>query len=116
MLCSSSRGLTKTDSDHFLAHGTKFPAHSLPKHMQLLGHTQYLDVLKVDVESMEYRAFQGLSVGECASADVRVGQLLVELRTPPNKKAPGSTVKRLFSFVSPSVAFADFQRVNPIWH
>lgn len=163
--------------EFFPARGTRFPAQSLVRHMELLGHTEtdfhnsraprspsssslfplssstspspsrrninrYLDVLKVDIESSEYRAFQGMAVGECPAADVRVGQLLIELHAPQNQKSPGSTVKRFFhhiyscgmllfskernhwgcsgfycvefSFVSPSVAFADFKRVNPV--
>jgi hypothetical protein len=109
--------------------------------MRRLGHAgRHLDILKVDVEASEYRSFTGLAVGECVAADVRVGQLQIELHAPSNLKAKEITVKRLFhslyscgmllfskernhwgchgfycvefSFVSPSVAFEDFRSLN----
>jgi hypothetical protein len=135
-------GLTKKDMDHFPARGTKYPARSLDAHMKQLGHSsRRLDILKIDVESSEYRSFQGLRIGDCASADVRVGQLEIELHNPSNLKTKEITVKRLFhslyscgmllfskernhwgchgyycvefSFISPSLAFEDFRSVNP---
>jgi hypothetical protein len=138
-------GLTHKNMDYFRARGTKFAAQSLVKHMDLLGHSsRYLDVLKVDIESSEYRSFQGLTVGECAAADVRVGQVQIELHMPYHTSLSQRdiTIKRLFrslyscgmmlfskernhwgcngyncvefSFLSPSLAFADFKSVNPI--
>lgn len=135
-------GLTKNNMNSFPARGTKFRAQSLPMHMAQLGHSsRYLDVLKIDVESSEYISFMGLVIGDCASATVKVGQVQIELHHPHNVLTPDLTIKRLFhslyscgmllfskegnhwgcggyrcvefSFLSPSLAFADFKSVNP---
>eukprot|EP00603_Paraphysomonas_imperforata_P001251 CAMPEP_0114415862 /NCGR_PEP_ID=MMETSP0103-20121206/2130_1 /TAXON_ID=37642 ORGANISM="Paraphysomonas imperforata, Strain PA2" /NCGR_SAMPLE_ID=MMETSP0103 /ASSEMBLY_ACC=CAM_ASM_000201 /LENGTH=285 /DNA_ID=CAMNT_0001584063 /DNA_START=58 /DNA_END=912 /DNA_ORIENTATION=- len=90
-------GLTNKNLDHFPARGRKFDAKSVDAHMRQLGHeNRSLDILKVDVESSEYRSFQGLMIGECAQADTRVGQLLIELHQFSTMKFKYYTVKKLF--------------------
>ena len=128
----------KTNQNEFDGKVSKlYPTRTLPDHMRHLGHAnKKINVLKVDIEGSEYSAFSDIVIGECATADILVDQLLIEVHGV-DRNLVISLMKMLhkcnmrlfskerngwgchgwycleYSFVSPSFAFEVFQSTHP---
>lgn len=133
-------GLVGRNVKEFSIGATKFPGLDLLSHMVALGHqSRVIDVLKIDIERSEYDALSTITVGDCPTADVHIGQLQIEMHVVSSNDnvIVRKFVEHLyscglkvfskernqwgckgaycveFSFISPTFAFTAFNATHP---